>query len=283
MNRLSATVNLGPLAVPIWLFSAIIAVILSYGISAFLGRKRREIQRQTADTVSGVLIIFFLVWKISPVVFSFRTVVEAPLSLLYLPGGTWGTVVGALGALLYLSIKLVRARPIPSGFTRLLSFHFAAACVVFLAASLLLTGANRANDEQLRAPEFSLVSLQGENISLSDFSGRYVILNFWASWCPPCRAEIPELVRFYNEIEKNDRVVLLAVNQTATEKSLDAVAEFAGSFRMEFPILLDTANQVHSLYGIRGIPTTYIVDPEGYILTKRTGAVTRSWLSASIR
>ena len=78
-------------------------------------------------------------------------------------------------------------------------------------------------------------------------------------------------------------VVLLGINQTASEAGAGAVREFAKRQNMEFPILLDTGNRVHRLYGIRGIPTTIIVDPDGVITAKRTGAVTTAWLKNSVR
>lgn len=120
------------------------------------------------------------------------------------------------------------------------------------------------------APDFQLETLDGEEVKLSDFRGSRVMVNFWATWCPPCRAEMPDMEKFYQDKD----VVILAVNLTDTENSLDNVEEFRDDFGLSFPILLDKDLQVANLYAIQPIPTSYMVDSNGIITNMAFGALT---------
>lgn len=120
----------------------------------------------------------------------------------------------------------------------------------------------------LKAPDFELKNLAGETVSLSEFKGQKIMLNFWATWCPPCKKEIPDMQKFY-ELAKDD-VVILAVN-IDTEAD---VAGFAKKMEAHFPILLDEKDKVSSMYKILTIPTTYFIDEEGIIRHKHLSAMT---------
>ncbi|WP_240374756.1 redoxin domain-containing protein [Bacillus piscicola] len=122
------------------------------------------------------------------------------------------------------------------------------------------------------APDFTLETLAGEQISLSDLQGQKVIVNFWASWCPPCRAEMPEMQDFY--MEHGDSVEILAVNLTQTEPGVEQVEDFRDDFGVSFPILLDQDIKVANLYDIQPIPTSYFVDSEGIIQHISIGPMT---------
>src|SRR5699024_4229240 len=111
------------------------------------------------------------------------------------------------------------------------------------------------------APEFELETLSGETVHLSDYRGKSVILNFWATWCPPCRAEIPDFQKLYN----NHDVVILAVNLTQSEQSVSHVTEFVSDFEMTFPVLMDEQANVSTTYQIKAYPTSYMIDSNGYI------------------
>src|SRR5690606_9146948 len=118
-----------------------------------------------------------------------------------------------------------------------------------------------------QAPDFQLKQMDGSTVSLSDFRGEIVFLNFWATWCPPCRKEMPDLQRFYEDID----AVVLGVNLTDTEISAHQVQQFLETFQISFPVVMDTAGEVSRLYQIRPIPTTYIIDSEGIIREKVYG------------
>ncbi|MYL45752.1 redoxin domain-containing protein [Virgibacillus halodenitrificans] len=120
------------------------------------------------------------------------------------------------------------------------------------------------------APDFELVSTNEEKVKLSDYRGKKVMLNFWATWCPPCREEIPAMQNFYDEKE----IVILAVNLTQTEAKKQDVENFMEKHRVTFPVLLDEASDVSNKYRIQPIPTTYMIDSQGRIRFKAYGAMT---------
>ena len=119
------------------------------------------------------------------------------------------------------------------------------------------------------APDFELETLDGEKKKLSDLRGERVMVNFWATWCPPCRAEIPDLQKFH----ENEDITILAVNLTETEQDMDKVEEFVDDFGMTFPILLDTETEVADTYKIQPIPSSFMVDSNGRIQFVALGAM----------
>lgn len=100
-------------------------------------------------------------------------------------------------------------------------------------------------------------------LKLSDYRGQMVMLNFWASWCPPCRVEMPHMETYYQE---DDNIEILAVNMTTLERgSREKVPEFVEKHGLTFPILMDEEGDVKDLYKVMVYPTTYIVNEEGII------------------
>ncbi|WP_153733467.1 peroxiredoxin family protein [Sporosarcina obsidiansis] len=119
------------------------------------------------------------------------------------------------------------------------------------------------------APDFELTTLTGETVKLSDYRGKKVMLNFWASWCPPCRTEMPHMETYYNEYKDSSNMEILAVNMTKTEKNKeDSAKAFVEEYQLTFPILLDTKSEVMKTYGVKVYPTTYILNTEGVITDK---------------
>ena len=118
------------------------------------------------------------------------------------------------------------------------------------------------------APDFELSSLDGKVVSLSDFRGKPVFLNFWATWCGPCRFEMPFIQKMYEGLS-NEGLVVLAVN---VQENPTRVKEFVESFGLTFPVLLDTNSEVRLAYNIRGIPTTFFIDKNGIIQDIKIGA-----------
>ncbi|WP_297987170.1 TlpA family protein disulfide reductase [uncultured Anoxybacillus sp.] len=119
------------------------------------------------------------------------------------------------------------------------------------------------------APDFELMTLKGEKMKLSQFRGKKVVLNFWASWCPPCRAEMPEMQRFHEQYGQH--VAIVAVNLTNKEKSRDAVETFVNQKSVTFDITLDEQGMVSKTYKVITIPTSYIIDEQGIIRSKHVG------------
>lgn len=117
--------------------------------------------------------------------------------------------------------------------------------------------------EGFLAPDFTLDTLGGDPVTLSDLRGRVVVINLWASWCPPCRAEMPALQAAY-EADQDRGLVILAVNMTYQD-SVDDAAAFLEEFGLTFPVPLDRDGTVARQYLLRALPSTYFVGPDGTI------------------
>jgi thiol-disulfide isomerase/thioredoxin len=121
------------------------------------------------------------------------------------------------------------------------------------------------------APDFTLETLDGKTVTLSQFKGKKVFINFWASWCPPCRDEMPEIEQFSNQ---NSDIVVLAVNLRNTEKSDQAVHNYINENEYTFPVLLDQKGEVGNNYKILTLPTSYFINTNGVIQYKFIGPLT---------
>lgn len=119
------------------------------------------------------------------------------------------------------------------------------------------------------APDFELETLDGGEAKLSDFKGQKVIVNFWATWCPPCRAEMPDFEDAYVE----DDLEILAVNLTESEANEGRVQDFIDELELTFPILMDRKSDISEMFNVMTYPTTYIVDSEGMIQFRAYGAI----------
>ncbi|WP_297528692.1 peroxiredoxin family protein [Thiohalobacter sp.] len=121
------------------------------------------------------------------------------------------------------------------------------------------------------APDFALPDMDGRVHRLSDYRGKVVILNFWATWCPPCRREMPSMQRAWHKI-RNEGIMMLAVNVGETE---DTVFQFMGDYPMDFPVLFDHDGSVSEAWPMLALPTTFVIDPEGRIAYRAVGG--REW------
>lgn len=130
------------------------------------------------------------------------------------------------------------------------------------------------------APDFELASVQGGTIRLSDYKGQPVIVNFWATWCGPCRAEFPEFQKAW--VDNADRLVIIGVNHTSADTA-DLVPGFLDEFGVTFPIVFDTDDgaTVES-YRVLGLPTTVFIDSNGIINEVFTGPLNKAYLEAKI-
>lgn len=127
------------------------------------------------------------------------------------------------------------------------------------------------------APDFQLQTIDGNTMKLSDLKGKKVILNFWATWCPPCKAEIPHMQKFYSE-QTNDKVEIVAVNVTNGEKNPNDVETFVKDNGLTFPILLDFTGEVGQTYQAFTIPTSYMIDSKGVIQKKIIGPMDKEMM-----
>lgn len=133
-------------------------------------------------------------------------------------------------------------------------------------------GANKGNT----AYDFYLEDMDGNYVSLSDFRGQKVFLNFWASWCPPCRVEAPHLQEFS---EENEDVVVLGVNVTSSESNPANVQDFIDEFGLTFPNVYGS-DDIAYLYYVESLPTSYFIDSNGIVVESVIGPVTKDILEA---
>lgn len=117
--------------------------------------------------------------------------------------------------------------------------------------------------------DFTLEDLNGNKVTLSQLKGKKVFLNFWATWCPPCKAEMPDMEKLYQETKDSD-LVMLAVNVGEDKKT---VQDFITKNNYNYTILLDTDGKISQLYQVSGIPTSYFIDTEGYLDGGTSGAI----------
>ena len=286
MDVLQRTISLGPLNIPIGLAALLLGWLVYRQAGRLIFRGKEERFRNADGIIFTAFFIFLVAWKLSPIVFSLSTVLKNPAAVLYLPGGAAGTAIGAGAAVVYIAVSVFKKKEGRAGFLKDLLSGTAvlvSLIAVFAVAAVILTGrinsaGNTADAEKGGpAPEFSLESLSGERYSLAAYGGRTVVINFWASWCPPCRAEMPELKTFHEEANPED-TVFLSVNLYSSEQKPEDLPEFISRYELSFPVLLDRNGHAAAAYGISSIPTTVVIDGEGNIAAVRKGAVTAGWL-----
>jgi len=129
------------------------------------------------------------------------------------------------------------------------------------------------------APDFTLVNPAGKKVSLKDYRGKVVFLNFWASWCGPCRGEMPGMDKLYREF-KGRGFEILAVN--VKDKNDDAV-KFIKELKISYPVALDPEGEIGLLYGAWAMPSTYLIDRKGVVLAQSYSAYTLELTPAKIR
>ncbi len=131
--------------------------------------------------------------------------------------------------------------------------------------------------EKFESVDFELEDVNGNFKKLSSYRGKLVFLNFWATWCGPCRYEMPSMQRIYHEL-KSEGFEIVAVNLREGKKM---VKEFLDQYKLTFPVLLDKDGRVGAIYGARSIPTTYLIDRDGSIIGRAIGA--REWDTREIK
>jgi thiol-disulfide isomerase/thioredoxin len=128
-------------------------------------------------------------------------------------------------------------------------------------------------------PDFTLAGLDGSPISLSDFRGHYVLLNFWATWCPPCQAELPELQAYYTAY-RSKGFVLLGIDVQEDPTTVSAFLQQRG---FDYPVGVDVTGAVHASFGTNSLPLSVLVGPNGELIKAwRPGAITRSMLEQDV-
>lgn len=134
-------------------------------------------------------------------------------------------------------------------------------------------------EEKPKAPDFMLQDTEGKNVSLADYKGKIVLLDFWATWCAPCRKGIPDLVALQTEY-KDDLVVIGISLDQQTKKD---VVPFMKEFNINYPVVYGDGNIVANYGNIRSIPTSFVIDKEGNIVDMHVGLVSKSVYEKEIK
>jgi thiol-disulfide isomerase/thioredoxin len=135
--------------------------------------------------------------------------------------------------------------------------------------------------QPVQAPDFTVYDPEGNEVQLSDFAGKPVILNFWASWCGPCKSEMPDFDEAYAEY--GDEIAFLMVNMTTSPReSREAAEEYVAEEGFSFPVYYDTDGDAATTYSARSLPTSYFIDAEGYGVAYAVGALSAEGLQQGI-
>ena len=142
------------------------------------------------------------------------------------------------------------------------------------------SGADDAKQQLTKAPDFAVYDSSGRKVNLSDYIGKPIVLNFWASWCGPRQSEMPDFHEKY--LELGDEIHFLMVNMTGGRETLSSAKAFISEKGYTFPVFYDTDSDAAMTYNVYSLPTTYFIDAEGYLIAQATGAISANTLQKGI-
>ena len=132
----------------------------------------------------------------------------------------------------------------------------------------------------IKALDFAVYDASGNKVNLSDYIGKPIVLNFWASWCGPCQSEMPDFHEKY--LELGDEIHFLMVNMTGGRETLSSAKAFISEKGYTFPVFYDTDSDAATIYNVYSLPTTYFIDEEGHLVAQATGAISADTLQRGI-
>lgn len=136
-------------------------------------------------------------------------------------------------------------------------------------------------EELMMAPDFTVTDAEGNEVKLSDFLGKPVILNFWASWCGPCKSEMPDFEEAYKEYAEEIQFVMVNLTDGSRE-TVETASAYVSEQGYSFPVYYDTQSDAAMTYQVFSVPTTYFMDAEGYLTAQAQGAIDRETLQKGI-
>lgn len=151
--------------------------------------------------------------------------------------------------------------------------------IPFLIVTLLLAG-SAASAQNRKAADFTLTTADGKVVELSKLQGKVVLVNFWATWCGPCRREIPDFIEVYQEYKsKGFEIVGIALD----EEGFDLVTPFVKKYKIPYPVVIGSGKEVRAYGGFEVIPTTFLIDRKGMIVDEHMGLMTKADLIKKLK
>jgi thiol-disulfide isomerase/thioredoxin len=239
----------------------------------------RDVRRYWRARVTNALALGVILWKITPLWTRWETVFSNPLLLISMNGGLAAILGGvvAFATVLLLSLFQIRKEIPRTKRWTLLAPAGAGVLLVALWFFLEPIVIPRPGNDPGPAVEALVPDLEGRTHSLADWKGKVVVVNFWATWCPPCLAELPEFQSF--TAQSNPKVVVLGVNLIGTEKEgAKGVIRFASTNKLTWTQLTDPDGTLQRAFAVTVVPTTVVLDPQGRVVDRREGAVDLFWL-----
>ena len=148
------------------------------------------------------------------------------------------------------------------------------------ASESVSSNAEEPEPQNVKAPDFTVYDAEGDEVHLTDFVGKPIVLNFWASWCGPCKMEMPDFNEKY--LELGEEINFLMVNMTTGRETKEKAMEFIGEAGYAFPVFYDTQSDAAMTYGAYSLPTTFFIDAEGNAIAQAVGAIDGATLQRGI-
>lgn len=280
----SRALEIGPLNIPVWLIAAAGGYVCALIAQRLFARNDRPRLALATDLITSAAVITLVVWKIMPLVTRFRDIADVPSRLLYYPGGTAGIVAGAILAVVYVVLSVLRRKrrgdDAAADLGRLLiAGGIVTICIV--APVAVVWAIPSGPDVTLPAVTLpALGELEAPHVFGATSDGKPTVLVFWATWCGPCTAQMPEIQRFFDA--HPDDIRLVTVNLIGTEPGVDAVRSYLADGGFSFPVALDQGDILRSRLDVAATPTMLVFDSGGRERARRTGAVTAAWIERRV-